>query len=70
MKVLRNHSKWLFCYSEFHVFGNILIGRDYCTIGIVFNNGPRARKALRQDSRAPGPLLNTTPIVLGVKQAI
>ena len=33
MKVLRNHSKWLFCYSECHVFGNILIGQDYLIRG-------------------------------------
>ena len=37
------------------------------TIGVVFNSGPRTRKSRRQDSRARGPLLNTTPIVGGDK---
>ena len=34
------------------------------TIGVVLNNGPRARESLRQDSRALGPLFNTISIVL------
>ena len=33
------------------------------TIGVVLSSGPRARNCLRQDLHAPGPLLNTTPIV-------
>ena len=33
------------------------------TIELVFNSGPGARRSLGQDSRAPGPLVNTKPIV-------
>ena len=39
-----------------------------CTIGVVLSSGLGARKSLRQDSRAPGPLLNTKSIVLGSRR--
>ena len=37
----------------------IVQGELASTTGVVLNSGPRARKSLRQDLRARGPLFNT-----------
>ena len=36
-------------------------------LGVILNSGPGARKSLRQDSRASGPLFNTTSTVFLVR---